>query len=108
VARERPAIETNVWAKLIPGYAAHRAEALAARSGVRVAQTVDIPPLLLLHGTADWRADPKNSTEVADALKARGRPYALHIFKDDVHGLQWNWRERDRLVISWFRSHMRR
>ena len=107
-ARERPAIEANIWAKLIPDYAAHRTEALAARSGVRVAQTKDIPPLLLMHGTADWRADPKNSTEVADALKARGRPYELHIFKDDVHGLQWNWRERDRRVIAWFRGHMRR
>jgi hypothetical protein len=32
---------------------------------------------------------------VADALKAPRRPYERHIFKDDVHGPQWNWRERD-------------
>ncbi|MFL5297652.1 MAG: alpha/beta hydrolase family protein [Phenylobacterium sp.] len=107
-AKARPEMVANVWAKLIPDFAAHPSEALAARSGVRVARTVDLPPLLLLHGTADWRADPKNSTEVADVLKARRRPYALHIFPDDVHGLQWNWRERDRLIVDWFRAHMRR
>jgi len=106
-AKLRPAVVVNVWSKLIPNYAADPAAALASRSGVRIAQAKDLPPLLLMHGTADWRADPRNSTEVADVLKVRGRPYALHIFKNDVHGLQWNWRERDRLEIAWFRSHMR-
>jgi dipeptidyl aminopeptidase/acylaminoacyl peptidase len=106
-ARLRPAVAAGVWAKLIPDYAADPVAARASRSGVRIAQTKDLPPLLLMHGTADWRADPKNATEVADALKARGRPYALHIFDGDVHGLQWNWRERDRLEIAWFKSHMR-
>lgn len=107
-AKSRPLLTVNVWSKLIPNYAADPAKALASRSGVRVAKTVDLPPLLIMHGTADWRADPKNSTEVAEALKARGRPYEIHIFKDDVHGLQWNWRERDRRLIDWFRGHMAR
>jgi dipeptidyl aminopeptidase/acylaminoacyl peptidase len=107
-AKVRPAVVANVWSKLIPDFAADPAAALASRSGVRIARTRDLPPLLLLHGTADWRADPRNSIEVADALKARGRPYALRLFPDDVHGLQWNWRERDRLIVDWFKSHMAR
>jgi dipeptidyl aminopeptidase/acylaminoacyl peptidase len=106
-AKLRPAVVTNVWAKLIPNFAADPAAALAAHSGVRIARTKDLPPLLLMHGTADWRASPKNSTEVAEAFKARGRPYAIRIFEGDVHGLQWNWRERDRLEIAWFRDHMK-
>jgi dipeptidyl aminopeptidase/acylaminoacyl peptidase len=106
-ARLRPAVAAEVWAKLIPNYAANPVAARESRSGVRIAQTKDLPPLLLMHGTADWRADPANSTEVAEALKARGRPYALKIFEGDVHGLGWNWRERDRLEIAWFKSHMR-
>jgi dipeptidyl aminopeptidase/acylaminoacyl peptidase len=64
--------------------------------------------MLILHGTADWRVDPREAFDVAEALQARGRPYALHIFEGDVHGLTWNWRERDRLVIEWFRKHMAR
>jgi dipeptidyl aminopeptidase/acylaminoacyl peptidase len=104
--RERPAMAVNVWSKLIPGYAGHEREKLESRSGVRVAKSVDLPPILLLHGTADWRADPANSVEVADALKARGRPYELHLFEGDVHGLLINARERDRLLIGWYRSHV--
>lgn len=106
-AKLRPALVGNVWSKLIPNFAADPAAALASRSGVRVAQTKDLPPILLMHGTTDWRADPRNSTEVAEALKARGRPYRLRIFENDVHGLLLNGAERDRLEIAWFREHMR-
>ena len=105
-AKLRPALVGNVWSKLIPNFAADPAGALAAHSGVRIAKAKDLPPLLLMHGEADWRASPKNSIEVADILKARGRPYAIHLFDGDVHGLLWNWRERDRLEIAWFRAHM--
>jgi dipeptidyl aminopeptidase/acylaminoacyl peptidase len=105
-AKRRPAMEANVWRKLIPNYDRDRTQALARRSGTLVAQQVDLPPMLILHGTADWRVDPRDSYEVAEALQARDRPYALHIFDNDVHGVLWNWRERDRLTIDWFRRHM--
>jgi dipeptidyl aminopeptidase/acylaminoacyl peptidase len=105
-ARRRPAMEANVWRKLIPNYDANRAEALARRSGIKVAREVDLPPMLILHGAADWRVDPRESIAIAETLQARGRPYSLHIFDNDVHGVLWNWRERDRLLIDWFRGHM--
>lgn len=105
-AKRRPGMAANVWRRLIPDYDRDTAQALARRSGVRVAQQVDLPPILILHGTADWRVDPRDSFEVAEALQARGRPYSLHIFDDDVHGLLWHWRERDRLTVDWFRQHM--
>lgn len=105
-AKRRPMIEANVFRKLIPDYDGDRSAALARRSGVLVARSVDLPPILIMHGTADWRADPRNSFEVAEALQARGRPYALHIFDNDVHGIFWHWRERDRLSVDWFREHM--
>jgi len=82
-AKIGPQVVANVWSKLIPNFAADSAGALAAHSGVQVA----------------W-------SKVAEALKARGRPYAIRLFDGDVHGLQWNWRERDRLEIAWFRDHM--
>jgi dipeptidyl aminopeptidase/acylaminoacyl peptidase len=106
-ARERPELATQTWPKVIPGFAVNPAARLAERSGVRVAAHADLPPILLLHGTTDWRADPKNSVEVADALKARGRPYELRLFDGDVHGLTWSWREREQLSIAWFRAHLK-
>lgn len=105
-ARLRPNLETDVWRALIPNYDSNPGAALASRSGVLVAERVDLPPMLILHGTADWRVDPRDSYEVAEALQARHRPYSLHIFDNDVHGIILNWRERDRLVIDWFRQHM--
>jgi dipeptidyl aminopeptidase/acylaminoacyl peptidase len=105
-AKRHPDWEAQNWRPLIPNYDRDRAAALARRSAVAVAKQVDLPPMLILQGTADWRVDPRNAFEVAEALQARGRPYALHIFDGDVHGLTWNWRERDRLMIDWFRQHM--
>lgn len=104
-AKRRPGLEPG-WRKLIPNYDRDRAAALARRSGVLIAQQTDLPPMLILHGTADWRVDPRDSYEVAEALQARGRPYALHIFDNDVHGVTLHWRERDRLTIDWFRQHI--
>jgi len=105
-SKRRPNMETDVWRQLIPNYDANPGAALASRSGVVVAEHVDLPPMLILHGTADWRVDPRDSYEVAEALQARHRPYSLHIFDNDVHGISLNWRERDRLIIDWFRQHM--
>lgn len=104
--KRRPEVAEQVWSKLIPGYAGGRDEVLRARSGVEIAKTANLPPVLLLHGTADWRADPENSIAVARVLQARGRPYELHVFADDSHGLPWSWRERDRLTIAWFKRFM--
>lgn len=105
-ARRHPDWEAANWRPLIPNYDRDRTQALARRSGVLVAKQVDLPPMLILQGTSDWRVDPRNALEVAEALQARGRPYALHMFNGDVHGLPWNWRERDRLITEWFRQHL--
>lgn len=106
-AKRRPELAAGPWRALIPGFADRPDEVMRARSAVLFIDQVDTPPILLLHGTADWRAHPDNSYDIARKLQARGRPYALHVFENDVHGLAWNWRERDRLVIDWFRRHMR-
>ena len=107
-AKRRPDLVVRVWSRLMPGYAERGPELLRGRSAVNFIGQVKTPPILLLHGSADWRADPDNSTRIAEILKANGRPHDIHIFKDDVHGLPWSWRERDRLTIEWFRRHMRR
>lgn len=107
-ARRRPELALGPWRALIPEFATRPEEVMRARSAVDFIDQVETPPILLLHGAADWRAHPDNSYDVARKLQARGRPYALHVFDNDVHGLFWNWRERDRLIIDWFRRHMRK
>ena len=106
-AARRPDIVSNVWAQLIPGFADHAEQALRERSASSFIDRVETPPILILQGSADWRVDPDESLQIARKLQARHRPYALHVFENDVHGLPWNWRERDRLTIDWFVRHLR-
>ena len=107
-AERRPDVARNVWAQLIPGFADRSEQALRERSAISFIDTLETPPLLILQGAADWRVDPDESLQMARKLQARHRPYALHVFENDVHGLPWNWRERDRLVIDWFVRHLQR
>jgi len=107
-AVRRPEMSEGPWRALIPDFATRRDEALKARSAVYFIDQIETPPILLLHGTSDWRADTDNSYAIARKLQAKGRPYELHVFEGDVHGLAYHWRERDRLTIAFFRRHMRR
>jgi dipeptidyl aminopeptidase/acylaminoacyl peptidase len=102
-ARRRPEIEAT-YAALIPDYASRPAEVLRERSAVHWPQRLDAP-LLLLHGTLDWRVDAGQSLALAAALQRLRRPYELHVYEGDAHGLPWNWRDRDRRVVEWFRRH---
>jgi dipeptidyl aminopeptidase/acylaminoacyl peptidase len=102
----RPEMEAGVFAPLIPDFAARRAEALRERSAVFWPERITAP-LLLLHGTNDWRVYAGQSLALAAKLQALGQPYQLHIYANDGHGLPENWRDRDARIIAWFREHLR-
>lgn len=44
-------------------------------------------PVLLMHGTGDWRVSPKDSLELAEKLYDAKVPYRLVIFEGADHGL---------------------
>jgi len=64
-------------------------------------------PLLLLHGGNDDRARPWHSERLAAALRRRGTPHALHVLAGAGHVIGERSRERDSLVVDWFRRHRR-
>lgn len=47
-----------------------------------------LPPFLLVHGSADTRVDPQQSTDFQAALRKAGVPCDLIIVKDGVHGMK--------------------
>jgi dipeptidyl aminopeptidase/acylaminoacyl peptidase len=66
VAR-RPEMDTGPFAEVIPDYAQRQEAALHARSPVRWPERLHKhTPLLLLHGSADWRVHP---TQAFDGLR---------------------------------------
>src|SRR5438552_1396210 len=67
----------EVWSRMIPDYARDPAAKLAARSAVHFAAALNkTTPILLLHGTSDWRAKPKtNAIGMAAALLEAKHPF---------------------------------
>jgi len=102
--RERPEM-TGVYRELIPGYAKRGPELLRERSVVAWPEKINVP-LLILHGTADWRTDPKDHAfPLAEKLQALGKVYQMMMYAQDSHGLPFNWRERDRQIVEWFKRY---
>jgi dipeptidyl aminopeptidase/acylaminoacyl peptidase len=85
---DRPDMETFVYAELIPDYWNVKEEALAARSPIEwPGRLCPTTPILLLHGTADWRVHPTESMRMAEALFELRRPFRFIMYEGADHGL---------------------
>jgi dipeptidyl aminopeptidase/acylaminoacyl peptidase len=107
---ERPGMEEHVFSELIPGWddPTARAAAIEARSAIRWADELPAAtPVLLLHGTADWRVSPTQALAMAQALQAARRPYRLVMLEGGDHGLSEYRDEVDRLVAAWLDHYVR-
>lgn len=84
---ERPEI-VEVFNDLVPEYDPEDPTSLATRSGLHLAHRFDPSvPILITHGTADWRVPPRSSLRLAARLQELGRPYRLVMFEGADHGL---------------------
>jgi dipeptidyl aminopeptidase/acylaminoacyl peptidase len=99
---DRPEM-VRVWSQLIPDYAKDPAAKLAARSAVHFAGALPkTTPILILHGTSDWRAKPKtNAIGMAAALMEAKLPFRLVLFEGAQHGLSEFREEADRMTREW-------
>lgn len=59
-------------------------------------------PILLMHGTADWRVTPLDSIDLARKLYQNKIPYRLVIFEGADHGLTEFREESTQMMIDWF------
>lgn len=86
---ERPDMENYVYAELIPDYWNKKEEELKKRSAVFWAdQLCKETPLLLLHGSADWRVSPRESIELVEKLYAAKHPTRFILFEGADHGIR--------------------
>jgi dipeptidyl aminopeptidase/acylaminoacyl peptidase len=87
-AARRPEMDTGPFAEVIPDYARHKEASLHARSPVRWPERLHKhTPILLLHGSADWRVHPAQPLAMASALYASRHPFRLVFFEGGDHGL---------------------
>ena len=100
---DRPNMETNVYAELIPNYTENKDKELRKRSAVFWADLFpkDVP-ILMLHGNADWRVKAESSLKLAMEFEKHRVPYRLKIFEGGDHSLSEHRPEVDSDVIKWF------
>lgn len=98
----------EVYRAQIPGYSVHPEQSLADRSAVRWAEKIDKDtPILVLHGTADWRVLPDEALEMAEAFYRSKQPFRFVMFEGGTHGLPEYSAEVDRLLLNWFNDYLR-
>jgi dipeptidyl aminopeptidase/acylaminoacyl peptidase len=106
-SRDRPEMIYAVYRQLIPGFSQNGPALLRERSAVDWPERINAP-LLILHGTADWRTNPKDQAlALAEKLQRLGKTYELVMYAGDSHGLPFHWRDRDRRIVEWFKRYMR-
>ena len=85
----RPKMETNVYAELIPNYWKNKEAELKARSAIYWADEIcKTTPLLIMHGSADWRVLPEESIELVQELYKVKHPTRFILFEGADHGIR--------------------
>ena len=106
--QKRPEMETEVYAQLIPNYATDKEAALTARSAVRWPEKLcKKTPILLLHGSADWRVDPTEALAMATKLYETKHPFRFVFFEGGDHALSEHRPEVDHLTKDWLDRYVR-
>lgn len=101
---ERPEMESNVMAELIPDYEKNKEAALKARSVMYWPEALDKnSSLLILAGTQDERVNPKQADKIAAALRKINYDFELKKF-DTNHSFTNKQSELNALLIKWFRE----
>lgn len=59
-------------------------------------------PILIMHGTADWRVSPLDSIQLATKLYEQKVPHRLVMFEGGDHSVSEYKKERDELAYAWF------
>jgi dipeptidyl aminopeptidase/acylaminoacyl peptidase len=98
----RPGME-DVYRELVPNYRADRKRVLTERSPVLWADKLPkTTPILILHGTADWRVVPEMAIEMSAALLKAKHPFRLLLLEGGDHGLTEHSEKVAQEVREWF------
>lgn len=104
----RPEMEKDVFAQLIPDYYSNRERELKARSAVYWPEKLcKQTPLLLMHGSSDWRVQPQSALAMAQSLYKVKHPFRFVFFEGGDHELSEYRDEVNRLVLEWLDSYVR-
>ncbi len=102
---QRPPMEEHVYAQLIPNYSNNKEAALKDRSPIFWAdQLCKSTPIMLLHGSSDWRVSPEDAMDMVAELYRLKHPVRFHFYEGGDHGLS-KYRELTSADIKAFLDH---
>jgi dipeptidyl aminopeptidase/acylaminoacyl peptidase len=102
-AAARPEME-GVFAELIPHHDTQRDQAYRERSAVCWSESLDAP-LLLLHGSNDWRVDVSHARRLHQLLAEQEKTVKYVEFEGGDHGLTAHKSQVIEEIIHWFQQH---
>lgn len=90
--KSRPEMDKNVFGELVPDYATNKDSALKERSAVFWAeQLCKTTPLLIMHGSSDWRVPTEEALEMVQKLYEVKHPLRFILFEGADHFIS-EWR----------------
>ncbi|SEB45942.1 Prolyl oligopeptidase family protein [Tenacibaculum sp. MAR_2009_124] len=105
---DRPKFEKGVYAELIPNYWENKTKELEKRSAIKwVDKFPKNVPILMLHGSSDWRVKAKHSLNLALQFEKYKIPYRLVVFEGGDHGLTGHSNEVNEQVLKWFNRYLK-
>ncbi len=100
--KNRPEMEINVYKRFVPSYEENKAEALRYRSPIKWADEMSPnTPILMLHGTSDWRVSIEHSRKMAAELERLGRDYQFNEYPLGNHGLSFHEEQAHKAILEW-------
>jgi dipeptidyl aminopeptidase/acylaminoacyl peptidase len=108
MVNRRPEMERSVLSELLPNYADNKEAELRSRSVVFWPEKLHSrTPILILHGSADWRVHPSQSLRLVERLFELKRPVRFVFFEGGDHGLSEHRAEVDRISKDWLDRYVR-
>lgn len=105
---DRPEMEAGAYSQLIPGYPENKKEELQKRSAIFwVDQFPRNVPILLLHGSSDWRVKATNSLRLALEFEKHRIPYRLKIYEGADHSISEFKEEMEQDILHWFDKYLK-
>ncbi len=99
----------TVYYDNIPNYAKDKADALNSRSAINQVENIcKTTPILMLHGTADWRIVPEMALDLSKAFIKNKIPHRLVLFEGGNHGLSEFNDEVDDMARQWFDVYLKK
>lgn len=101
----RPEMEKKVLARLIPDFDNNRQAELEKRSAIYWLEELNPEmPLLVMHGTEDWRVDYKQSQMLVKKLAELKRPHKFKRFEYGDHNLTFYTNEWQSELYAWLKE----